>query len=194
MMYTWTCQTHGPDQTEALGRIVGGFTQAGDLIALVGELGAGKTQFTRGLAHGVGVDGDKVSSPTFVFIHEYPGGYDKPTLLHMDAYRVGSLEELESIGWDPAAGGGELRQQSILVVEWADRLGGTLGDDLLEITFEHLSPTHREVTMHLQGQWRGRASKLLEALNAYVHGSPQVQTVVTRRELAPRNTTEAAAS
>ena len=167
MIDTWTCQTQGPEQTADIGRIIGQFSQAGDLIALIGELGAGKTQFTRGIAQGLGVDTDQVSSPTFVLVHEYQGLVDRPQLIHMDAYRVGSLDELESMGWDPAAGGGELREQCVLVVEWADRLGGTLGDDMLEITIDHLDETRREIRLRFLGNWSSRSASLLAALTQH---------------------------
>lgn len=171
MIETWTCHTQGPEQTASIGRIVGQFSQAGDLIALIGELGAGKTQFTRGLAQGLGVDTDQVSSPTFVLVHEYQGPVDRPQLIHMDAYRVGSLDELESIGWDPASGGGELREQCVLVVEWADRLGGTLGDDMLEITIDHVDETQREIRVRFKGRWTSRAPELLAAFTAAQTGN-----------------------
>lgn len=164
MIDTWTCHTQSPDQTASIGRLVGEHCKAGDLIALIGELGAGKTQFTRGLAQGMGVANDQVSSPTFVLVHEYHGPPDRPQLIHMDAYRVGSLDELESIGWDPASGGGELREHCVLVVEWADRLGGTLGHDMLEITIEHVDQNERQVGLRFIGKWASRGPSLLAAL------------------------------
>lgn len=148
----------------AVGQAIGRHARAGDLIALIGELGAGKTQFTRGLAQGLGVDSAQVASPTFVLVHEYPAGAGRPMLVHVDAYRVGSLEELESIGWDPAAGGGELRQQCVLVVEWADRLGGTLGEDMLEVRIEHLGHEQRQIELLFHGSWQDRAEALLADL------------------------------
>ncbi len=160
----WQGETSSPQETMALGQVIGTHVRAGDLIALIGELGAGKTQFTRGLAQGLGIEGSKVGSPTFVLVHEYPAPAGRPILVHVDAYRVGSLEELESIGWDPAAGGGELRQQSVLLVEWADRLGGTLGDDMLEIRIEHLGMDQRQIQLQFHGSWRDRAGTILKDL------------------------------
>lgn len=164
---SWTCITRSPDQTMSVGKLLGAHAQAGDLIALRGELGAGKTQFTRGLATGMGMDPRTVASPTFVLIHEYPAATGRPSLVHMDAYRVSSLDELESVGWDPAAGGGELRQHAVLVVEWADRLGQTLGDDRVEILLEHLAEHERQITLVLHGSWGSRGKALLDALNRW---------------------------
>lgn len=161
----WTGQTAAAAQTVRLGQIVGQHVRAGDLIALNGELGAGKTQFTRGLAQSLGVDPAMVASPTFVLMHEYPAGQGKPMLVHVDAYRLGSLDELESIGWDPAAGGGELRMQSVLIVEWASKLGGTLGEDVLEIQIDHLGTDDRQVSIRCHGDWRDRLASLKEALD-----------------------------
>lgn len=168
----WTCMTHSSGQTMAIGELIGRHVQAGDLIALSGELGAGKTQLTRGLAAGMGLDSKIVASPTFVLIHEYPAAPGRPTLVHMDAYRVGNLDELESVGWDPAAGGGELRQQAVLVVEWADRLGQTLGDDRLEILLEHLDLETRQLTLTFHGSWGSRGRQLSEALNHWHASQP----------------------
>lgn len=113
-------------QTLALGCALGRVLRAGDVVALEGELGAGKTRFVRGVCEGMGLDPAQVSSPTFVFVNEYserPGsgrGPSSPHLLrHVDAYRLGgSAEELESIGWDRVVDG-----TAAVVIEWASRAG-----------------------------------------------------------------------
>lgn len=109
--------------TVALGRAVGALLRAGDVVALEGELGAGKTRFVRGVCEGMGLDPSQVSSPTFVFVNEYSGkrdgGVREAMLRHVDAYRLrGGAEELESIGWDRVVDG-----SAAVVIEWASRLG-----------------------------------------------------------------------
>jgi tRNA threonylcarbamoyladenosine biosynthesis protein TsaE len=112
--------------TVALGRAVGRLLRAGDVVALEGELGAGKTRFVRGVCEGMGLDPSQVSSPTFVLVNEYavraagaPSGVDVVPLRHVDAYRLrGGAEELESIGWDRVVDG-----SAAVVIEWASRLG-----------------------------------------------------------------------
>lgn len=160
-----TITTQGVAETMAVGAAVARAAVAGDLITLDGQLGAGKTQFVRGMAQGLGLDVAKVASPTFVLMHEYDladthaasRGIDY--LVHIDAYRLHSLADLESIGWEPGSDSmeQELRRRAIVVVEWADRLGDTLGNDRLAITLEHTGDNTRRITLTPQGNWRGRA-------------------------------------
>ena len=88
--------TAGEEQTEALGVRLGQLLQPGAVIAYTGDLGAGKTAFTRGLARGLGIP-DRVTSPTFTIVNEYEGG--RLPLFHFDMYRLGSSDELFDIGW-----------------------------------------------------------------------------------------------
>lgn len=111
---------------EALGRVVRG----GDVIALVGELGAGKTSFTRGLAIGAGVDPDDVASPTFALVNEYAG---RVALAHADLYRLERERELDEIGWDDLVE----RRDAVVVIEWADRFARRLPADHLRITLAY---------------------------------------------------------
>jgi tRNA threonylcarbamoyladenosine biosynthesis protein TsaE len=128
--------------TEALGAAIGAAARVGDLIALDGELGAGKTQLVRGLAAGLGLDPDQVSSPTFVIATEYarprPGAAPpRCPLVHADAYRLAGGEDLEALGFD------ELTLGAVAAVEWASRVGAELaaragGPELLaRLTLEH---------------------------------------------------------
>ena len=89
--------TAGEEQTEALGFRLGQLIQPGAVIAYTGDLGAGKTAFTRGLARGLGIP-DRVTSPTFTIVNEYEGG--RLPLFHFDMYRLGSSDELFDIGWE----------------------------------------------------------------------------------------------
>lgn len=111
---------------EALGRLVAG----GDVIALVGELGAGKTSFTRGLAIGAGVDPGDVASPTFALVNEYRG---RIAVAHADLYRLERERELDEIGWDDLME----RRDAAVVIEWADRFTHRLPPDHLRITLAY---------------------------------------------------------
>ncbi len=107
--------SRSPAQTVALGRALGARLAGGEVVELCGPLGAGKTQFAKGLALGLGVDpGEPVVSPTFVLVREYPG---RVTFYHCDAYRLGSLEELVELGLEEVLAGGG----AVVAIEWADR-------------------------------------------------------------------------
>lgn len=100
--------------TRGIGRALAGRLVAGDLVLLHGDLGAGKTVFVKGLAEGLGLDADDVTSPTFTLVHEYAGG--RLPLLHLDLYRL-DRADLDEVGLDP-----DVAARGIVVVEWAERL------------------------------------------------------------------------
>jgi len=157
--------SHSVQQTVAIASTVGGFTRAGDLIGLIGELGAGKTQFVRGLAQGMGIASRKVSSPTFVFLQEYYADEDDPdtrVLAHIDAYRLEGGADLPSIGWE--GHGEELRDGAVLAVEWADRISDAMGSDWLKVSLEH-ADAGRIITLSPQGQWHDRMADLQQHLD-----------------------------
>jgi len=108
--------TSSPSATEALGRRLGARLRAGDVVALVGPLGAGKTVLARGIAEGAGARGG-IASPSFVIVREYPGPV---RVYHADLYRLEGAAEVAELGLD------ELAAQGILIVEWADRAGALL--------------------------------------------------------------------
>lgn len=112
----------------------------GDFVALEGDLGAGKTQFVRGLVQGLGGDPRQVSSPTFILLNIY----DTPRLkvFHLDAYRVSSEEDLEAIGF-----GELLEQQGVVVVEWWQKVKGIVPEDRWLVQIETLSPKRRQITI-----------------------------------------------
>jgi len=118
-------ETHSAEETEALGEAVGRAVRGGELIGLVGDLGAGKTCFVRGLARGLGIDSERVHSPSFIMVTEYPGG--RLPLTHIDLYR---LEP-------PVDDAGLLREalysDAVVAVEWFDRLASA--GDALRVTF-----------------------------------------------------------
>ena len=111
---TRTITTHSEHETAAVGRELAATLSAGDVLLLYGDLGAGKTAFVRGLAEGLGVPRDEVSSPTFTLIQEYRGG--RLTLFHADLYRIEDPREFDELGLD------ELAEDGVLAVEWAERL------------------------------------------------------------------------
>jgi tRNA threonylcarbamoyladenosine biosynthesis protein TsaE len=109
-----------------LGRTLAASLRAGDLVVLSGDLGAGKTTLTRGIGAGLGVRG-AVTSPTFVIARVHPAPPGRPPLVHVDAYRLGSLAEVDDLDLDAA------QQDSVTVVEWGRGLAEDLAEDRLEI-------------------------------------------------------------
>lgn len=134
----WTIDAHSPAETVALGHAVGRAVQPGQVIALHGDLGAGKTTFTQGIAAGLGVAA-RVTSPTFILVNEYTGSRGL-RLVHVDAYRLGDLpvQESTAFGLDElfdAARPGPGNSGSVVVVEWAERVHDLLPDDHLDLVF-----------------------------------------------------------
>ncbi len=110
--------THSEDKTAAVGRDLAATLSAGDVLLLYGDLGAGKTAFVRGLAEGLGVERDEVSSPTFTLIQEYRGG--RLPLFHVDLYRIEDPREFDELGLD------EIAEDGVLAIEWAEKLAARL--------------------------------------------------------------------
>lgn len=117
--------TNHPDETEALGARLAQVLRPGDVIAYTGDLGAGKTAFTRGLASGLGVT-SRVTSPTFTIVNEYEGG--RLPLFHFDMYRLGSSDDLYDIGWEDYLGRG-----GVCAVEWSEIVDDALEDDAIRV-------------------------------------------------------------
>ena len=112
---------HTEDQTVGFGVEIAAQLRAGDTLALVGDLGAGKTHFTKGIVAGLGCDAP-VTSPTFTLVHEYTGG--RLPVFHFDFYRLESADELLNIGWDDY-----LDARGLVIVEWADKFPELLPED-----------------------------------------------------------------
>jgi tRNA threonylcarbamoyladenosine biosynthesis protein TsaE len=117
-----------PEAMRALGARLAAVCRAGDIVILDGPLGAGKTTFTQGFAVGLGVE-DRVTSPTFVIARVHPTT-EGPDLVHVDAYRVGDLAELDDLDLDAAV------VDSITVVEWGEGLAERLGEQVIEVRIE----------------------------------------------------------
>ncbi|MGI6424787.1 MAG: tRNA (adenosine(37)-N6)-threonylcarbamoyltransferase complex ATPase subunit type 1 TsaE [Tepidanaerobacteraceae bacterium] len=128
-------KTNDVKQTEDIGQSLGKLLSEGDFLALTGDLGAGKTAFTRGIAKGLGID-DVITSPTFTMINEYSNSV---ALAHMDAYRLNNLEELQNIGFDDYLKG------YIVVMEWADKVREMLPANILWIDFKVLGDGLRQI-------------------------------------------------
>lgn len=148
-----------PERTRAIAVAVARLAKPGDLIGLVGELGAGKTHFVRGLAEGLGIDPDHVSSPTFVLMQEYEPGESTAgsVLVHVDAYRLRDPAELATLGWGDV--GEALRENAVVAVEWADHVRDAMGADWLEIALEH-ADAGRRLTLTPHGDWAARIEML----------------------------------
>lgn len=134
--------THSEAETMALAAAVARQLRAGDVVTLEGELGAGKTRFVRGLAQGLGHDPAKVSSPTYVVMHEYetPGAV---TLMHVDAYRLdGDDDAALGIGWDQV-----MQHDAIVAIEWPARVGGMLPGEVFRVRVEHTGVSDRRITI-----------------------------------------------
>ncbi len=117
--------SRGEAETERLGEHLAGALGPGAVVALYGELGAGKTAFIRGLARGLGVR-DRVTSPTFTIVNEYEG---RVPLFHFDLYRLGGEDELFEIGWDDY-----LDRGGVCAVEWSERAPGSLPEGCVRVT------------------------------------------------------------
>lgn len=118
-----------PGATRKYGRALAGLLRAGDLVVLTGALGSGKTTLTQGLGEGLGVRG-QVASPTFIIARVHPSLTDGPPLVHVDAYRLGSMEELDALDLDAGL------EESVTVVEWGEGLVEVLAEDRLEVVIE----------------------------------------------------------
>ena len=130
--------TNSPEETEALGAALGKRLPAGTVIAYRGDLGAGKTAFTRGLARGLGCT-EQVTSPTYTIVNEYLGG--RLPLFHFDMYRLTSSDDLWEIGWEDY-----LDRSGICAVEWSENVADAM-EQPLNITIEKLGEDTRRITL-----------------------------------------------
>ena len=138
-------QTHRVSETIRIGKKIGSLLLPGDVIALVGELGTGKTQFIKGLAAGVGVENTKyISSPSFTLINEYRG---KTPFYHIDLYRLKAEKEAEELGLEEYLGG-----EGIVAIEWADKIPSLLPKELLWIYIRYTGKQTRSVEIVGKGR------------------------------------------
>jgi tRNA threonylcarbamoyladenosine biosynthesis protein TsaE len=151
--------SRSPDQTRHIGQRLGAALQAGDVICLQGDLGAGKTTFVQGLALGWGSQ-DAVSSPTFIIVNVYRNGKDKQ-LFHLDTYRLESSLEAEELDLQT------MQAQGPLLIEWPERMERLIPRERLWIKFEHVDQEERRMTMSSYGK---RYDDLLEILRRATYG------------------------
>jgi len=145
------------EETRAWGERLGGLLRAGDLVVLTGELGAGKTTLTQGIAEGLQVRGP-ITSPTFVIARVHPSLVGGPALVHVDAYRLGGFAELDDLDLDASI------EDSVTIVEWGHGLAEGLAEDRVEVTLA--GDDERRVTLTASGpRWEDeQARELLDAL------------------------------
>ncbi len=138
---TRTFTTHSEAETAAVGYGLAPTLAEGSVVLLIGDLGAGKTAFVRGLAEGLGASSADVSSPTFTLIQEYRGG--RLTLLHVDLYRLDDPREIDDLGLD------ELGSGAVVAIEWAGKLPRP-PHDAIRVRIEHAGEMERRVTIEMQ--------------------------------------------
>ena len=142
-------------ETDRFGRALASVLRSGDVLAMVGPLGAGKTRLSRSIAEALGADPSMISSPTFVLVHEYP---TEPTIYHYDAYRLEGAGEFEAIG-----AGEILGVEGIALVEWADRVAESLPESSWRLAIEGTDPSR---TIHLEGPDPSILRTIVERLDA----------------------------
>lgn len=131
--------SNSPEETIELGRKVGSQLKGGEVVAVCGALGSGKTHLIKGIASGAGAaEARKVTSPTFVIINEYKGRLD---IYHIDAYRLDSISEFEMIGFDDYC-----QPQSVVLIEWADKIESALENiDYIRVELFHAGESKRKI-------------------------------------------------
>ena len=144
-------KTKNAEETRDLAAGLAEALRPGDVLALSGPLGAGKTVFVQGLARGLGMSGVLATSPTFVILHEYPG---RVPLYHFDFYRLERIEEVFGLGYEEFFEG-----PGVTAVEWADKFPDLFGDSALWVRMEPISESERRIEVEagpgLSGRWTG---------------------------------------
>lgn len=142
-------ETHSAEETVRLGTALSPVVVPGDMIVLSGDLGAGKTTFTQGLAVGLGIT-NPVTSPTFLLMKEYFGG--RYPLMHMDIYRLEKIQEVIDLGYDEF-----LDPSYVVVVEWGDMVEPLLPRNHLDVEIRHVDDDVRRITIEPKGSsWQSR--------------------------------------
>lgn len=128
-------ETSSPEATVALGKQLAEVIESGDVLALYGDLGVGKTHLVKGIASGLGVSEEDVTSPTFTLIQEYA---TEPPLYHLDVYRIEQVSELERMGVDEYLYG-----EGICVIEWPERMESMLPEHCIRLRLSHVDTNRR---------------------------------------------------
>ncbi|MFN2520880.1 MAG: tRNA (adenosine(37)-N6)-threonylcarbamoyltransferase complex ATPase subunit type 1 TsaE [Candidatus Limnocylindria bacterium] len=153
-------RSRSPLDTQRVGRRLAAHLRGGDVVALWGELGSGKTVLARGLAAGLGLDPAVVSSPTFVILHEHAGG--RLPLFHLDLYRLDG-GGLRTIGWEEC-----LEAGGVTAIEWPERAAGLLPEDRVDVRLEHVSEEERRLVLAGSGP---RAREIVEGMRTDAPGA-----------------------
>jgi len=134
--------SNSPEETVELGRRLGSQLKGGEVIAVCGSLGSGKTHLIKGIAAGAGAgDSRRINSPTFVIVNEYRGQGSRLDIYHIDAYRLNSIADFEMLGFDDFC-----YPQSVVLIEWADKIESALrAVDYIRIELFHAGETARKI-------------------------------------------------
>jgi tRNA threonylcarbamoyladenosine biosynthesis protein TsaE len=144
------------EETFSIGRIIGDNLYAGDILALTGELGAGKTCLTQGIARGLGVSEDyQITSPTFTLINEYHG---RLKLYHLDLYRLNDFNDMEDISFEEC-----LYAEGVCVIEWAEKIKFGFHDQVISISITYLDEDKRKILISGDGDKVAKLSNVLES-------------------------------
>lgn len=144
MQEVWAIQSVSVEETQKIGEAIGRECQGGEIVALVGDLGAGKTAFVQGLARGLEIPEDTaVSSPTFAIVAEYQG---RRLLRHLDLYRLRDADDLEGIGWRDL-----FERQAVVAIEWADLFLKEIPTPCLEVRIEIGKGEERTMALRFHG-------------------------------------------
>jgi tRNA threonylcarbamoyladenosine biosynthesis protein TsaE len=157
-MPTFSRSSESLEHTGVIAKDFASVLRRGDLVRLVGEMGAGKTTFVRLVAEAMGVDVSMVSSPTFVLMNNYPCSImgEAGSIAHLDCYRFGDADELEALGWDRVCEDGSVR-----LVEWPERIDNVLGDEeACTITISHVDEGERGFVIEVPDAWMSRSSAM----------------------------------
>ncbi|PIV64649.1 MAG: tRNA (adenosine(37)-N6)-threonylcarbamoyltransferase complex ATPase subunit type 1 TsaE [bacterium (Candidatus Ratteibacteria) CG_4_10_14_3_um_filter_41_18] len=133
-----------PGETKRLGKKIGKLLLPGDTVALIGELGTGKTVFSKGIAQGLGIKRNLVRSPSFVLVKEYSG---KIPLFHFDLYRLKRAEELNTLGYEEYFSG-----KGVVIIEWAEKAKNFLPEEYLKIELSFINENERKISLTVKGE------------------------------------------
>lgn len=154
--------SHSEEQTIRLGQRLGKLAQSGQVIALIGELGVGKTRWAQGFGLGLEIGTDEIiNSPTFTFVNQYQGRYP---FYHIDVYRLEDTVDVETLALDDY-----FHSDGVCLIEWADRIESHLPLERLEVELHHLGPNRRRVIMRAHGS---TYQTLLNDFKALTFGTP----------------------
>ena len=157
-MSSLALRSSSPEETRRLAAALAGVLEAGDVVALCGELGAGKTCFVQGLARGLGVR-EAVTSPTFVLMKLYEG---RLPLVHCDVYRLATLADVHDLGEDVMA------PDAVTVIEWGDSVRSVLPDERLEVDLTHGDDDQRGLALRATGHaWARRCDQLAQVCDPW---------------------------